>query len=106
MQQVFSAANCLLARRRYQSTSASASVDSPVLAYFYLEHFPEPHSWCRARSSYTRSLAVSSLIGYLVGLGDRHPHNLLLHRASGELVHIDLGVAFDQVRIFQSGRDL
>ncbi|KAF6776620.1 hypothetical protein AHF37_03876 [Paragonimus kellicotti] len=28
MQQVFSAANCLLARRRYQSTSASASVDS------------------------------------------------------------------------------
>ncbi|KAA3678650.1 ataxia telangiectasia mutated family protein [Paragonimus westermani] len=72
---------------------------SPVLAYFYLEHFPEPHSWCRARSSYTRSLAVSSLIGYLVGLGDRHPHNLLLHRASGELVHIDLGVAFDQGRL-------
>ncbi|KAG5443325.1 Serine-protein kinase atm [Clonorchis sinensis] len=72
---------------------------NPVLAYFYLEHFPDPQQWCRARYAYTRSLAASSLVGYLVGLGDRHPHNLLLHRASGELVHIDLGVAFDQGRL-------
>ncbi|GAA48414.1 ataxia telangiectasia mutated family protein [Clonorchis sinensis] len=73
---------------------------NPVLAYFYLEHFPDPQQWCRARYAYTRSLAASSLVGYLVGLGDRHPHNLLLHRASGELVHIDLGVAFDQVLLY------
>ncbi|TGZ73154.1 hypothetical protein CRM22_001684 [Opisthorchis felineus] len=72
---------------------------NPVLAYFYLEHFPDPQQWCRARYAYTRSLAASSLVGYLVGLGDRHPHNLLLHRTSGELVHIDLGVAFDQGRL-------
>ncbi|CAL8089463.1 unnamed protein product [Calicophoron daubneyi] len=71
----------------------------PVLAYFYLEKFPSPQAWCKARFAYTRSLAVSSLVGYLVGLGDRHPHNLLLHQASGELVHIDLGVAFDQGRL-------
>ncbi|KER34015.1 hypothetical protein T265_00205 [Opisthorchis viverrini] len=78
----------------------SLLVHSPVLAYFYLEHFPDPQQWCRARYAYTRSLAASSLVGYLVGLGDRHPHNLLLHRASGELVHIDLGVAFDQVLLY------
>ncbi|CAH8669535.1 unnamed protein product [Dicrocoelium dendriticum] len=72
---------------------------SPVLAYFYLENFRDPQSWCRARYAYTRSLAASSLVGYLVGLGDRHPQNLLLHRSSGELIHIDLGVAFDQGRL-------
>ncbi|VDP71935.1 unnamed protein product [Echinostoma caproni] len=71
----------------------------PVLAYFYLEEFPDVRDWCLARAAYTRSLAVSSLVGYLVGLGDRHPQNILLHRRSGELVHIDLGVAFDQGRL-------
>ncbi|TPP63314.1 ATM serine/threonine kinase [Fasciola gigantica] len=71
----------------------------PVMAYFYLEQFPDSRGWCLARSAYTRSLAVSSLVGYLVGLGDRHPQNILLHQGSGELVHIDLGVAFDQGRL-------
>ncbi|CAH8669060.1 unnamed protein product [Heterobilharzia americana] len=71
----------------------------PVLAYFFLEQFSNPADWCKARLAYTRSLAVTSVVGYLVGLGDRHPHNILLHKSSGELVHIDFGVAFDQGRL-------
>lgn len=31
-----------------------------------------------------------------LGLGDRHSQNILLDTNSGEIVHIDLGVAFDQ----------
>ena len=69
----------------------------PVLGYFFLENFPHPAAWCLAKQRYTNSLATSSILGYLVGLGDRHPHNVLLHPATGELVHIDLGIAFDQV---------
>lgn len=39
--------------------------------------------WLDRRTNYTRSLAVMSMVGYLLGLGDRHPSNLMLHRVSG-----------------------
>jgi len=29
--------------------------------------------------------------GYILGLGDRHPSNLMLDRYSGKLLHIDFG---------------
>ncbi|XP_076934497.1 serine/threonine-protein kinase TOR-like [Bidens hawaiensis] len=38
--------------------------------------------WLDRRTNYTRSLAVMSMVGYLLGLGDRHPSNLMLHRFS------------------------
>lgn len=35
-------------------------------------------------------------MGYIVGLGDRHSSNILIDQATAEVVHIDLGVAFEQ----------
>ena len=35
-------------------------------------------------------------IGWLLGLGDRHLDNILLDSSSGEVVHIDFNVVFDQ----------
>ena len=35
--------------------------------------------------------------GYIIGLGDRHCTNILLDTRTAEVVHIDLGVAFEQV---------
>ena len=35
--------------------------------------------------------------GYLIGLGDRHSQNILLQERTADVVHIDLGVAFEQV---------
>jgi hypothetical protein len=35
-------------------------------------------------------------VGYIVGLGDRHSMNVLLDQDTAEVVHIDLGVAFEQ----------
>ncbi|KAL2490207.1 Serine/threonine-protein kinase TOR [Abeliophyllum distichum] len=51
--------------------------------------------WLNRRTNYTRSLAVMSMVGYLLGLGDRHPSNLMLHRFSGEILHIDFGDCFE-----------
>lgn len=31
----------------------------------------------------------------LIGLGDRHPSNLMLHRVSGRVIHIDFGDCFE-----------
>ncbi len=38
-----------------------------------------------------------SQAGYVIGLGDRHSSNILLDRHTAEVVHIDLGIAFEQV---------
>ncbi|KAK7810840.1 LOW QUALITY PROTEIN: hypothetical protein U0070_020005 [Myodes glareolus] len=64
----------------------------PVFRYFCLEKFLDPAIWFEKRLAYTR-------IGYILGLGDRHVQNILINEQSAELVHIDLGVAFEQGKI-------
>ncbi|KAG8220979.1 hypothetical protein J3R82DRAFT_2485 [Butyriboletus roseoflavus] len=51
--------------------------------------------WLERRATYTRSLAVNSMVGHILGLGDRHPSNLLLERSTGKVVHIDFGDCFE-----------
>lgn len=51
--------------------------------------------WLERRATYTRSLAVNSMVGHILGLGDRHPSNLMLQRNSGKVVHIDFGDCFE-----------
>lgn len=56
-------------------------------------------SWFAMRLNYARSLATMSIVGHMLGLGDRHTKNILLDKSTGEAVNIDLGIAFDQVRL-------
>ncbi|KAI0330947.1 FAT-domain-containing protein [Cubamyces sp. BRFM 1775] len=51
--------------------------------------------WLERRATYTRSLAVNSMVGHILGLGDRHPSNLMLERHTGKVVHIDFGDCFE-----------
>ncbi|KAF1847137.1 uncharacterized protein K460DRAFT_331825 [Cucurbitaria berberidis CBS 394.84] len=71
----------------------------PVLRYFLLERFQDPDEWFERRLAYTRSTAAISILGHVLGLGDRHCHNILLDEKSGEIVHIDLGVSFEAGRV-------
>ena len=50
--------------------------------------------WLDRRSNYTRSLAVMSMVGYILGLGDRHPSNIMVDRLTGQVLHIDFGDCF------------
>lgn len=52
-------------------------------------------AWLDRRTNYTRSLAVMSMVGYILGLGDRHPSNLMLDRITGKIVHVDFGDCFE-----------
>lgn len=52
-------------------------------------------AWLDRRTTYTRSLAVMSMVGYILGLGDRHPSNLMLDRITGKVIHIDFGDCFE-----------
>ena len=41
----------------------------PALRHFFLEGFRAPAAWFEARARFTRSVAVSSMAGYVIGLG-------------------------------------
>ncbi|CAF0985252.1 unnamed protein product [Brachionus calyciflorus] len=71
----------------------------PVFRYFFIENFLTQNEWYQKRLNYTKSVATSSIVGYIVGLGDRHVQNILIDTNSADVVHIDLGIAFDQGKI-------
>ena len=51
--------------------------------------------WLQRRTNFTRSLAVMSMVGYILGLGDRHPSNLMLHKYTGKVPYspaVELGL--------------
>lgn len=56
---------------------------------------PNCEVWLDRRHMYTTSLANMSVVGYILGLGDRHPNNIMLQRTSGLVVHIDFGDCFE-----------
>ena len=70
-----------------------------VMRFFFMENFLDTDEWFYKRLNYSRSTAAISILGHVLGLGDRHGHNILLDKNTGEVVHIDLGVAFEAGRI-------
>ncbi|KAI0228314.1 phosphatidylinositol kinase- protein kinase tor1 [Massospora cicadina] len=48
-------------------------------------------AWLDRRTNFTRSLALMSIVGYILGLGDRHPSNLMLDRRTGRSSTLTLG---------------
>ncbi|UJR28997.1 hypothetical protein I4U23_010215 [Adineta vaga] len=68
----------------------------PVFRYFFYEYYNKSNIWHRKKQAYAKSVATSSILGYIVGLGDRHVQNILIDTQTAEVIHIDLGVAFDQ----------
>ncbi|KAI9023832.1 hypothetical protein CLU79DRAFT_834655 [Phycomyces nitens] len=63
---------------------------------WFLDCFPEPSLWLAARNRYTNTLAVMSIVGYVLGLGDRHSENILFDSLSGDCIHVDLNMLFDK----------
>ncbi|XP_043708136.1 uncharacterized protein LOC122657486 isoform X2 [Telopea speciosissima] len=45
---------------------------------------------------YSGSVAAMSMVGHILGLGDRHLDNILMDFSSGDVVHIDYNVCFDK----------
>ncbi|KAG6845486.1 hypothetical protein H0H87_008383, partial [Tephrocybe sp. NHM501043] len=71
----------------------------PVMRHFFTEKHKTPNAWFATRLDYSRSLATSSIVGHILGLGDRHVSNILIDQVSGQIVPIDLGIAFDQGKL-------
>jgi hypothetical protein len=91
--------NTAAKRQLYKSIM---SAFTPVFHHYFLENFPVPSLWFEKRTAYTRSVAVNSMVGYIVGIGDRHNSNILIDNSTAEIVHIDFGVTFEQGKTLPS----
>lgn len=59
---------------------------------------PTASAYIANRTIFTKSLASMSIIGYWIGLGDRHPSNLLINGTTSQITHIDFGDIFERAR--------
>ncbi|KAI1301180.1 Serine/threonine-protein kinase atr [Halotydeus destructor] len=70
-------------------------VTPPCFGQWFLQEYRDPITWFTARLSFVRSCAVMSMIGYILGLGDRHLENILLDTRTGQVIHVDLSMLFN-----------
>jgi hypothetical protein len=86
--------------KKRQSFDEICARFSPSFRFFFLERFGScMESWHAAKMNFTRSVAVSSIVGHILGIGDRHLGNILIHQGTGEVVHIDFGIVFEQGKV-------
>lgn len=92
--------------KKYESTADKrrfleewAMVKFPaVLDKYFVKQFGggDAQRWLAARNEWTKSCAVWSMSGQIVGLGDRHGENVLLETSSGKCVHVDFAMLFEK----------
>jgi len=68
----------------------------PLLYWWFVQKFMDPHAWYEARTRFTSSAAAWSAVGHVIGLGDRHSENILVDTKSGDCVHVDFDCIFDK----------
>jgi len=68
----------------------------PRMHNWFTKTYPVPTQWFEARLRFARSSAAWSMIGHIVGLGDRHSENILIDTTTGECVHVDFDCIFDK----------
>ncbi|EIW76220.1 hypothetical protein CONPUDRAFT_158248 [Coniophora puteana RWD-64-598 SS2] len=74
----------------------------PVFHEWFIETFPEPSAWLASRLSYGRTAAVMSMVGFILGLGDRHCENILLDVNTGDVVHVDFNCLFEKGKTLET----
>ena len=82
--------------RLYRRNILSLPVFTPRFHQWFLNTFSDPTAWFESRLAFSRSAAVWSMVGHIVGLGDRHCENILIDCSTGECVHVDFDCLFDK----------
>ncbi|KAJ0177282.1 hypothetical protein K1T71_007291 [Dendrolimus kikuchii] len=73
----------------------------PVFQEWFRRIFSDPYGWYQARSAYIRTTAVMSMVGYILGLGDRHGENISFDSTNGDTVHVDFNCLFNKGESFE-----
>ncbi|EOB13117.1 Protein kinase rad3 [Nosema bombycis CQ1] len=67
----------------------------PRFYKWFEKNFNTPYNWYMARDNYTKTYAVMNIMGWFMGLGDRHADNILFDINVGDTVHVDLNCIFE-----------
>ena len=70
----------------------------PLLHEWFIRKFVTPARWFQSRLNFARSTSVWSMVGFIVGLGDRHTENILFNEVTGGVVHVDFCCMFDKAK--------
>lgn len=76
------------------------SFHPPLFQNWFHSNYADSYSWYMARKNFTRTCAVFSILGYILGLCDRHAENIQLNPVSGHVVHVDLNCLFNRGELF------
>jgi len=63
---------------------------------FFWTHSPNADSWLSNVECFTITTAIMSMVGYVIGLCDRHPSNIMVQKDTGRIIHIDFGDTFEK----------
>ncbi|EGG08276.1 uncharacterized protein MELLADRAFT_85060 [Melampsora larici-populina 98AG31] len=70
----------------------------PAMRFWFMESQTCHQKWYKMRLNYMRTTTTASIVGHILGLGDRHLSNILLDKETGNMIQIDLGIALDAGR--------
>ena len=88
--------NSLSALQRYEVfTHVEKETNAFELREMIWLRSPSSLAWLQRMDNFTVSTALMSMAGYIIGLGDRHPSNIMVQRHTGKIVHIDFGDSFE-----------
>jgi serine/threonine-protein kinase ATR len=90
--------NAINSQKRLENFMQLLKKYPAVSHLWFLKKFVDLSKWFQARARYTDSTAVWSILGYIVGLGDRHPENVLLMEDNGCVFHVDFNCIFDRAK--------
>lgn len=72
------------------------SLFSPILDKYIRSQTTDPYHWYQVRNNYVLTCGIMNIVGWFMGLGDRHTENILLDSKSFDVVHVDLNCIFDK----------
>lgn len=67
----------------------------PVFNKYMAEKFRDPYVFYTSRENYIKTYAIMCIVGWFMGLGDRHTENIHFDN-TGDTVHVDLNCIFEK----------
>jgi len=78
----------------YETFTRQVLPRHPPVLHRWFSSATDPSVWLARRLAFSRSQALWCMLGYIVGLGDRHGENILVDTESGRMVQVDFDCLF------------